>query len=202
MCHKKSNHGGKWQCHESLSPVSFFKSKIHEWHSSVTQRNSDFHCGILRLEPAGRSGGLRHKQDPTDRDMVHSVRQINSSSQLSLVGPATWSSILPESLSSLTLDLYTSSAGSPSSGPEGVRTMGLCRDVCVFACVCVHWTQKRVTSYDMKGDWRTLSQLESTGGSTMLTVLQLPINCHLSQVCLLNHLRHKKKKKDPVLGFS
>lgn len=36
----------------------------------------------------------------------------------------------------------------------------------------------------------------------MLTVLQLPINCHLSQVRLLNGLRrsHLKKKKSSI-GF-
>lgn len=75
-----------------------------------------------------------------------------------------------ESLSRLTLDLYTSSAGSPSSGPEGCGDRG----VSVTVCLCM-WTQKTVTSYDMKRDWRILSQLESTGGSTMLTVLQSPI---------------------------
>ncbi len=76
-----SDYERKLQCHESLAPVLFFKLKIHEWHSSVLQRNSNFHCSILRLAPTGSSRGLRHKQDPADGDKAQSQRQSNSSSQ-------------------------------------------------------------------------------------------------------------------------
>ena len=49
-----------------------------------------------------------------------------------LAGPATWSGDLPESLSGLTLDLFTSSAGSPS---VALRVWGpwVCVMVCMFA---------------------------------------------------------------------
>lgn len=119
----------------------FFFQVKNSWMAFVLviQRNSNFQCGILRLVPEGQVWGLQHKQDSSDRD--RSTHLYNEDP----IGPETWSSIPPKSLSGLTLGLYTSSAGSPSSGRQGVRTMGICEFQCVFACVC--------------GDLRILSHL-------------------------------------------
>lgn len=108
-----------------------------------------------------------HRQDPTDGDKhIHWDRSTHLHNA-GLAAPATWSSIFPESLSSLTLDLYTSSTGSPSSCPEGMGTMGI-RD-CV--CVCVYELDTKESDLmEHKGDSKILSEPESNGGSTALTL--------------------------------
>lgn len=86
----------------------------------------------------GGSRGLPHKQDPADRrrDAFTETDRLILTIQ-TRPAPATWSFLFAESLSRLTLDLYTSSAGSPSSSPEGVRTQGICVTLCRGVCVCV-----------------------------------------------------------------
>lgn len=80
-----------------------------------------------------------------------------------LAGPATRSVLYPESLSSLTLDLLHFLCWVSFLWPSGCEDhgyLGVSVTVCVCLCACVQWTQKKVTSYDMKADSRILSQLE------------------------------------------
>lgn len=202
MCQKVSDHGWKLQCCESLGPVSFFKSKNSWMGFLCVTKEFKFPLRILRSAPAGRSRGLQHKQDPADGDRTHSQRQINSSLQWRLGWPR--NPIC--SLSRVTQQSHIRPFTLPLLGllPLALRVWGpwvsgsLCDGVCMFVCVCAVDTKEG----DLIWHESRLENPVSTGGSTMLTVLQLPINCHLSQVRLLNGLRrsHFKKKKSSI-GF-
>ena len=156
------------------------------------QISTEAFCGS---SPRRGQGGLSHEQDPADGDEHIHWDRLTHLYNADLAGPATWSSSLPESLSSLTLDLYTSSAGSPSSGPEGVGTMGICESRwCV--CVCT-WHKRRwphVTWKETGESCLNWSQLEGPqcwrSCTFLLTATGVKFSCP----------RHRGKKNS-VWGF-
>jgi len=114
-----------------LSPVSFFKSESHEWHSSAIQRNPNLQSSILQSAPTGRSRGLRHKRDSADECKAHSQGQINSSLQYrpgwpcNLIWRPSRVTQRPH-IRPLHFLCWVS-----FRGPQGVRTVSLCDGVYV-----------------------------------------------------------------------
>ena len=165
-----------------------FSSQKNSWMGFLcVTKEFKFPLRILRSAPAGRSRGLQHKQDPADGDRTRSQRQINSSLQCRLGWPR--NPIC--SLSRVTQQPHIRPFTLPLLGllPLALRVWGpwvsgsLCHSVCVCVCVfvCVQWTQKKVTSYDMKADSRILSELEGPqcwqSCSCLLTVIWVKFVC-------------------------
>lgn len=168
--------------------MSYFKSKSHESHSSLIQRNSNFHSAYRQGEEVLETTRLPWwMQGPfTQTDWLVFTMQTRLAPQLD-----------PESFQSHSavphvLGLHVSSAGSPSPWASGCNGN---ESVSLGWCV---WTQKGVTSFGMKSDSRIPSQPESTGGSVVLTVLHRLIKCHLSQTGSWNACG--SKKDSPVSG--
>lgn len=141
----------------------FSSQKIPEWDSSALQRNSNFHCAFCgqRLQ-AGPEVYNTNRTPLMETGPIHRDRSTPPYNE-DLARPATRSVLYPESLSSLTLDLLHFLCWVSFLWPSGCEDhgyLGVSVTVCVCLCACVQWTQKKVTSYDMKADSRILSQLE------------------------------------------
>lgn len=137
----------------------YFQVKSHEWHTSETQRNSSFHCGILRLAPTGISGGLRHKL--TDARPIYWDWSTHLSNT-EIAAPGNLISYLSRVTQQAHIRPLHFLCGVSFPWPWGCEvSVSLCDGLCAK-------TQKRVTSCDMNTDLRALSVLDSTGGSTVL----------------------------------